>query len=134
MAGSLSNWAENRLIEHSIGKSAWSAPDNLTLALYTVVPTEADSGVECVGGNYSRLVVTDPAKWTVAVDGVLSNAEEFAFQPATDDWGAIEGTALITTISEIDYVIWYGSFSSPRTVLTGETIAFPANAFVLSLT
>lgn len=134
MAGSLSNWAENRLIEHSIGKAVWSGPDNLWLALYTVVPTDADNGTECVGDGYQRIDVKSTANWTVATDGVLSNAVELVFPKATSDWGDIEGTALITTVGGIDYTIWYGSFSSPRTVLTNETIAFPINAFVLSLT
>lgn len=134
MAGSLSNWAENRLLEHSVGKAVWTGPQNLELALYTVTPTDADSGVECVGTNYARLDVSSTNNWTYATDGTLTNAVAFSFSNAGNDWGDIEGTALITTVGGVEYIVWYGSFSSPRTVLTGETISFPVNAFVLSLT
>lgn len=69
MAGNLTNYLENKILDHVLNINPYTAPSTLYLALYTVAPTDSTSGTEVVGGSYVRQVVTFGA----ANAGVCSN-------------------------------------------------------------
>ena len=58
MAGSASNYLENKLIDHSLGTTTFTKPTSVYLALYTVSPSDSSSGTEATGGSYVREVIT----------------------------------------------------------------------------
>ena len=58
MAGSASNYLENKLIDHSLGTTTFTKPTSVYLALYTVSPSDSSSGTEATGGSYVRKVIT----------------------------------------------------------------------------
>lgn len=138
MAGSLSDYAENKVLAHSVGKTAWSMPSTVYVALYVQTPTENTNGTEvaalegATNTGYARLL-TNASSWSEPAGGELSNAQTFSFGPASATWGQIEGVALLDAQTSGN-VIWYGTFSSPRTVVAGEKLIFDPGAFVLSLT
>lgn len=47
----LSNYLENKLIDHVLRNTAYTPPATVYLALYTTDPTDADSGTEVSGGG-----------------------------------------------------------------------------------
>lgn len=53
MSGSLSNYAENKVLDHVLGTTAYTQPSTY-LALFTVAPTDSTSGTEVTGGSYAR--------------------------------------------------------------------------------
>ena len=66
MAGSASDYLENKILDHILGNTAFStisASGNLFFALFTVVPSEtwpaSGTGTEVTGGSYARAVVTN---------------------------------------------------------------------------
>lgn len=138
MAGSLSDYAENKVLAHSVGKTAWAMPSTVYVALYTQTPTENTNGVEVptlqatMSTGYARLL-TSPSSWSEPSGGELSNAQTFSFGAAATTWGQVEGVAILDAATSGN-VIWYGAFSSPRTVVAGEKLIFDPGAFVLSLT
>lgn len=138
MAGSLSDYAENKILAHSVGKAAWSAISSVYIALYTTAPNENTNGTEVpstINGavtSYSRYT-TSAASWSDPSNGEIKNAQQFVFGPASVTWGDIEGIAVLDAASGGN-IIWYGTFTSPRTVVAGEKLIFDPNAFVLSLT
>jgi len=137
MAGSLSDNAENKILSHSVGKSTWDPVGNVYIALYRVAPNEATDGTEVpttengIVTGYSRFP-TSPSSWTDPAAGSIKNEVKFEFGPASVAWGEIQGVAVINASSG-GTPIWYGTFSSPRTVVAGEKLTFEASAFVLSL-
>lgn len=144
MAGSLSNYAEKSVLAHSVGKTAWAFPTTVYIALYTVAPNENTDGAEvqtAIGSivtGYERFkahksLSENPEIWAEPTeDGTITNAVPFVFGPASTTWGDIEGVAVINAASG-GTPIWYGTFTSPRTVVAGEKLIFDAGAFVLSL-
>ncbi len=68
----LSNYAEAKVLEHLVGKLAMPKP-TVSVALYTVAPTDEDAGTEVSGGGYQRIATT-PTDWTNASNGSISNA------------------------------------------------------------
>lgn len=74
MAGSLSNYAENKVLDHVLGTTAYTKPTTY-VALYTVAPTDSSAGTEVTGGSYARLV----GAFDAATGGASSNSSNLDF-------------------------------------------------------
>lgn len=58
MAGNLSNYLEDKIVDHFLGTSSYTSPTNVYVALYTVGPTDSGGGTEVTGGSYVRKLAT----------------------------------------------------------------------------
>lgn len=155
MAGNLSDYAEEKILLSSVGKTASSwPPTDVWIALYSVTPGDATAGTEITGTGYARVKVTSSTTTTGSVFGsyltgqIKNNNTQNAtsaglgtagagtgtitFPQATASWGTVNGVALVTA-STAGSVIWYGDLSSPKTVNSGDTVSFAAGDLVLSL-
>lgn len=130
MAGNLSDYAENKILDHSTGKTSWTMP-TVYVALYTSAPTDSTSGTEVSGGSYAR-VATTGTTWNAASAGSTSNASAIVFTTATASWGTVTAVALVDA-STSGNIIWYGTLTSNKTVDSGDTFQFAAGALTLSL-
>lgn len=132
MAGNLSNYAENKVLEHSVGKSTWTTP-SCYVALYTVAPTDSTSGTEVStsGTAYSRqqLLSTD---WGSASNGSITTTSDVTFSTATASWGTVVAAAIVDA-STSGNIIWYGTLTSNKTVDSGDTFKITAGNLTLSL-
>jgi hypothetical protein len=54
----LSDYLENKLIDHLFRAQTFSAPASLYVALFTATPTDSTAGTECAGTGYSRQLIT----------------------------------------------------------------------------
>ena len=82
----LSNYAEDALVDHLLGTSAFTMPTNCYLALYTAISdAEAGTGTECVASGYARQLVAFGA----SSGGAASNS-------AIETFGPLSGTGTIT--------------------------------------
>lgn len=81
MAGSLSNYAENKVLDHVLGTTSYTMPSTY-LALFTVAPTDSTAGTEATGGSYARQSLS--GLFTSASGGASSNNAniDFAGMPA----------------------------------------------------
>jgi hypothetical protein len=70
MAGSLSNYAENLVLDHVLGTTAYTKPTT-HLALFTVAPTDSSAGTEVTGGSYGRQPLANA--FTASSSGASSN-------------------------------------------------------------
>jgi hypothetical protein len=70
MAGSLSNYAENLVLDHVLGTTAYTKPTT-HLALFTVAPTDSSAGTEVTGGSYARQPLANA--FTASSSGASSN-------------------------------------------------------------
>jgi len=80
MAGNLSDYLENKLLDHFLGTTSYTAPASVYVALYTVAPTDSTAGTEVTGGSYARQAATFDA----ASSGATQNDSnlDFADMPA----------------------------------------------------
>lgn len=75
MAGNLSDYLENKLLDHFLGTTAYTMPTPIYVALYTVAPNDAGGGTEVVGGSYARQTATFDA----ATSGATQNDTDIDF-------------------------------------------------------
>lgn len=124
----LSDYAENKVLEHIVGKTAFALPD-VEVALYTVAPTDSTSGTEVSGGAYARLA-TAPADWSAASGGSISNSVDFEWATASASWGSVVAAALVDGSGNI---LAFGTAASPKTIDSGDTYRIPAGSLTLTL-
>jgi uncharacterized protein YaiE (UPF0345 family) len=132
MAGSLSNYAEGKILEHSVGKSAWGTlVGAVYVGLYTATPSDTGGGTEATGGSYDRKL-TAAADWNTSSGGSISNANDIVFVTATASWGTITQVGLFDAASAGN-LIWWGDLTASKTVGNGDVFKFLAGQLVLNL-
>lgn len=97
MAGSLSDYAENALLEHLLSKTAFTMPANIYAALVTVTPTDSMTGAtitECTYTGYARkeILATD---LNAASGGVITNANDIVFADCTAGSSTVVGVVIV---------------------------------------
>ena len=108
---------------------------NKWIGLFTVAPTEAGGGTEVSGGSYAR----KDATWAAAVQGAPSTKNPsgpVAFPTATADWAA--GATQIVAFGVFDAssagnLIGWGTLTTPRNVLNGDTPSFAAASLTMTM-
>jgi hypothetical protein len=94
-AASYNDYAEKAILEHSVGKTSWTMPTNVYLALCTAAPTDASTGAtiaEAGYTGYARLKV-EGTKWTYSAPAIKNNAT-LTFAECTASSSVIKGWAL----------------------------------------
>jgi len=75
MAGNLTNYLENKLLDHFLGTTSYTMPSPVYVALFTVAPSDAGGGTEVTGGSYAR----QTAAFSAAASGATSNSANIDF-------------------------------------------------------
>jgi hypothetical protein len=126
MAGSASNYLENKLIDHSLGTTTFTKPTTVYAALYTVAPSDSSAGTEVTGGSYARQAIT----FSAASSGSTSNNTnvDFNTMPAV----TVVSVAILDA-STSGNMLYHGTLTTNRTVLAGDSIRIASGALVISL-
>lgn len=122
MSGSFSNYAENKLLEHIVGKTAFTKP-TAYIALSTADPGEDGSGLAEPNGNGYARVATAAADWNSAASGSISNALDINFPQASGSWGTIAYFAIMDA-AENGNMLAYGSLAVSKAVTSGDTCKY----------
>lgn len=130
MAGSKTNYAEQKWLDLAHGNQSWTPGANSVLALYTVSPGEAGGGTEANYTGYVRVTVTNNlTTWPSANPKV--NGIEFTFPIATGDQaGNIVAVANFESAGA--NMIDYATLTVPKGILIGDTPRFPAGSLSFS--
>ena len=126
MAGSASNYLENKLIDHALGTTTFTKPTTVYAALYTVAPSDQSAGTEVTGGSYARQTIT----FSAASSGSASNNTnvDFNTMPAS----TVVAVAVLDA-STAGNVLFWGTLTTNRTVTAGDSIRIASGALVVSL-
>jgi hypothetical protein len=134
MAGSLSDFAENEILDHLLSAATYTPPATLYLAVFTAAPTDAGGGTEVTGGSYARLAVTnDATNFPAAVAGAKSNGVALTMVTASAGWGTVVAYALFDASSAGNMIGW-ADLASSVIINNGDTLRFAAGALTYSLT
>lgn len=142
---SLSNYLENKLVDHLLRGQAYTPPATLYYALFTSAPTDAGGGTEVSGGSYARSGVTpslanfagtQSAGSTVpstGTGGSSSNNGQIAFPAPTAGWGNVTHFGVFDASSGGNLLI-HGALTAAKTINSGDAApVFPAGAFSFTL-
>lgn len=137
----MTNYLENKLVDHTFRGINYAAPTVTYAALLTNVPDDSTSPIEVTGGSYTRVaIVSNSSSWagtqgagsTTASTGTsatISNNEVVTFNNPTANWGTVVGIALYDAATGGNALI-QGALTSPVTVVSGSPApSFPASTF-----
>lgn len=126
MAGNLTNYLENKLIDHFLGTASYTMPTDVYVALFTVSPGEAGGGTEVTGGSYARKVAT----FTAASSGATSNDSniDFTGMPAATTVAIGIFDALTS-----GNMLLYGTLTTNKTTDAGDTLRIATGDLDISI-
>jgi len=132
MAGNLTNYLENALLEHSTGKTLWTKPTDTYAALYVVAPSDSASGTEVTASDgYARQQIA----WGSASNGAIANSSAINWPSsgsATGSWGTIVAVGVSDALTGGN-LLWYGPLSASVTVGTGDSFSITSGGLTLTL-
>lgn len=133
MAGSFGAYLENKILDYIFGRTDYEPPLLLYLAASTTDPTNNGSGItEPVGSGYERLEIENTkSSFENAANGQLTNKIEFAFAPATGDWGIITHIAIFDE-EEGGNFLGYSELTVPKPI-NEDILRFSAGNLVINL-
>ena len=120
---SISNYAENKILDHVTGEASWTMPTTVYVKLHTGDPGEAATS------NAATETTRKAASWSAASSGSIAT-------DATLEWTNVAATETITHWSLWDNstagnALWTGALSSSAAVTAGDT--FQITSLTLSL-
>lgn len=126
MAGNLTNYLENKLIDHFLGTTSYTMPTDVYVALFTVSPGEAGGGTEVTGGSYARKVAT----FTAAASGATSNDAnvDFTGMPAA----TTVAIGIFDAITSGNMLL-YGTLTTNKTTDAGDTLRIATGDLDISI-
>lgn len=140
----MSDYLENKLVDHIFRGRQMTAPTNLYVALFTTTPSDSGGGTEVSGGSYARTqVACSDTNWkgthgsadanpSSGTGGNTKNAIAITFPQATANWGTVYGFAIFDASSGGN-MITYGSLSSSKTINSGDTATFAVDSLSFTL-
>jgi hypothetical protein len=129
MAGSFSDYLEDKLLKHTFTNTAYTSPTALYVALYTAAPTDAGGGTEISGSSYVRTAVS----FTVSGTGTLcTNSGAVEFPAATGTWGTIVAIAIFDASTSGNFLAW-SDLTTSKTISAGDIFRIPVGELDITL-
>jgi len=124
---SKTNFLEDSLLDHVLRATAYSAPTDVYIGLFTVTPGEAGGGTEVTGNNYARKAVTFGAPSA----GSIANNADVVFDQASGSWGTISYFALFDALTSGN-MLYYGALTSSKTINSGDQLKFASGGITIT--
>lgn len=141
MAGSKTNYLQNKLLDAVLGGPAFPLPGNgsgpvkvyiaLSTAAFTVAATGAAMS-EVSAGGYSRVQVpNDTTSWAAAASSSKANVAVFTFASATANWGTVLSFYILDAPTGGN-TLYGADLTTSRTINNGDTASFAVGAITLT--
>lgn len=130
--GSLSDYAEDEILDHICKTGVYTAATTLYVGLSTVATDDATTGgdvTEPSGGAYARVACDT---WDVAASRATENTGVITFAESTGDWGTITDWFVADHLTTGN-IICYGTFSASKAVETGDDASIAAGGIDVSV-
>ena len=132
-----SNYLENKVLDHVLTATAYSAPANRFLALFT--GTSADVLGRLEAGTLSDEVTTSGSAYIrkavtfgAASGGSSATNATVTFDAATSNWGTVTCIAIMDAVSSGN-VLFYGAVTTAKTIETGDTFQVSSGNLTVAL-
>lgn len=132
MAGSFSDYLEDKVLKHVFTNTAYTPAATLYVALYTAAPSDTGGGTEVStsGTAYARQAMAFTVSGTSPTQATNTSAVEFP--TATADWGTIVAAAVFDNSSTGNMLAW-ADLTANKTISSGDVFRFPASSFTVTL-
>lgn len=132
MAGSFSDYLEDKVLKHVFTNTTYTPAATLYVALYTVAPTDAGGGTEVStsGTNYARQSMAFAVSGTSPTQATNTSAVEWG--TAASSWGTIVAAAVFDASTGGNMLAW-ADLTNNKTISAGDVFRFPASSFTVTL-
>jgi len=113
----LSDYAELKVLDHTLGTTAWSMPATVYLGLSVASMGDDASGTELSGSGYARQSIS----FASASSGSASTDATVTFPTATGSWGSV-GYWSLWDASSGGNMLMHGAFTTAKTVGNGDIL------------
>lgn len=134
-----SNYLENKVLDHVLTATSYSAPGTRYLALFNNTSGSAAANLEAgtltdetstSGTAYARQAVT----FAAASSGSSATNATVTFPTATANWGTITHVAVMDGgTAGSGNVLFYGAVTTSKTIETGDTFQVSSGNLTISL-
>jgi hypothetical protein len=126
MAGNLSDYLENKVLDHILGTTSYTKPTTVYVALYTAAPNDAGGGTQVTGGSYAR----QTAAFDAAVSGATQNSAnlDFVNMPAC----TVVAVGIFDALTAGNLLVW-GTLATNKSLDAGDTLRIATGDLDISL-
>jgi hypothetical protein len=127
----MSDYLEEKLLDHTLGTTAYTHPSDVFVSLHTADPVDAGTGTEVSAGSYTY------ARQTCAFNAAGTNAAGVTENTAIETWTNLPACT-VTHIGIWDAVssgnlLYHTAVDSSKTVANGDTISIAVGAITVTL-
>jgi hypothetical protein len=113
----LSNYLENKLLDHVLRNTSYNSPTTVYVGLYTSDPGDGNTGTEVSGGSYARQVLNV----TTASGGIVTSSADVTFPQATGSWGTVSHIGLLDALSSGN-LLMHTPLTTSRAIESGDIL------------
>lgn len=124
----LSNYLENKLLDHVLRNVSYTSPTTVYVGLYTSDPADDNSGTEVSGGSYARQILSV----TTATAGIVTSSVDVTFPQATGNWGTITHIGLLDALTSGN-LLMHTPLTTSKLIETGDILKVPTGNLTASL-
>jgi hypothetical protein len=142
----MSDYLENKLIDHCFRGVSFTAPAALHVELYTAAPSDSGGGTAVSGGSYARAALApSTTNWastggattttnpSAGTGGATSNNVAITFPAPTANWGVVTHFGIFDASSGGN-LLFHGALTASKTVNNGDAVpTFPISSLVITL-
>ena len=119
----MSDYLENKFLDHFLGTSSTSSPTNVYIGLHTADPTDAGTGAEVSGNGYARQTMAFDA----SSSGTASNSAAVEFPAANGgNWGTITHIGIYDALTAGN-LLFHASLTASKTINDGDIFKVAAS-------
>jgi hypothetical protein len=137
MAGSLSNYGEDKLLDHVLSITSLTMPANIYAALTTVTITDSMTGAtitEATYTGYARIEVL-AASLNASSGGVVTNSADIVFAACSGSTSTVIGVAICDSVTTgAGNMLMYSDVTSHVVDSSNTPATIPAGSLSITLT
>ena len=120
MAGFLTDYANNKILDLFFGSSIFAPPPTLYLGMSLIPANKVGNVYEPSGGGYGRVsIANSPANFPAASLGMKSNAATATFPAPAADWGAVQ-SLFIADAASGGNILASADLTVPKSITNGS--------------
>lgn len=124
----ISNYLENKLLDHVLRNTSYTSPTTVYVGLYTSNPDEGNTGTEVSGGSYARQSLSV----TTASGGVVTSSADVTFPQATGSWGTISHIGLLDALTSGN-LLMYTALTTSKAIESGDVLKIASGSLTASI-
>ena len=142
----MSDYLENKLVDHIFRGVSFTAPTQLHVELYTAAPSDSGGGTVVSGGSYARAALApSTTNWastggattttnpSAGTGGATSNNGVITFPAPTANWGTVTHFGIFDASSGGNLLI-HGALTASKVINNGDAApTFPISSLVVTL-